>query len=75
MDKIRIIDEPVNEELLRAELEAVLGGWTCESYDANKNTCAEHNPDRDSTCNSGKNYCKGYVYAGGSCGSWTSAYS
>ena len=33
MDKIRIIDEPVSEEMLRAELEAVLGGWTCGTYE------------------------------------------
>ena len=73
MDKIRIIDEPLSEEMLRAELEAVLGGWTCQSYDTNYNSCAVHNPDRAATCNDGKNYCKGYVYANGSCGSWTSA--
>jgi 23S rRNA C2498 (ribose-2'-O)-methylase RlmM len=73
MDKIRIIDEPLSEEMLRAELEAVLGGWTCQSYDANYNSCAVHNPDDDATCNGSKNYCKGYVYANGSCNSWTSA--
>ncbi len=73
MDKIRIIDEPVSEEMLRAELEAVLGGWTCDSYNSNNNTCAVHNPDSDSTCNGTKNYCNKYVYANGSCQSWTSS--
>lgn len=73
MDKIRIIDEPVSEEMLRAELEAVLGGWTCDSYNANENSCAVHNPDKSSTCNGDNNYCKKYVYSNGSCGSWTSA--
>lgn len=74
MDKIRIIDEPVNEEMPRAELEAVLGGWTCESYNASNNSCAVHSPDVNATCNGGKNYCKGYLYGNGaSCGSWTSS--
>lgn len=74
MDKIRIIDEPVSEEMLRSELEAVLGGWTCQCYNANDNSCEVHNPDNTDKCNNGKNYCKGYSYSGGSCGSWASIY-
>lgn len=64
MDKIRIIDEPLSEEMLRAELEAVLGGWTCGTYDTTNtpNSCTSW--DDKGTCGtgSGGNYCGEYFF-------------
>lgn len=57
VSKIRLIEEPLSEELLLSELESVLGGWNCMVY-------------KDGTCNrfstgdcvslSGKNFCYEY---------------
>lgn len=33
LKKIRLIEEPKSEELLRSELEEALGGWNCGTYD------------------------------------------
>ena len=33
LGKIRLIEEPKSEDLLRNELEEALGGWNCTSYD------------------------------------------
>ncbi len=56
MDKIRIIDKPVSEEMLRAELEAVLGGWTCGSYSSSTGSCFEW-ADKATCGNNQSNYC------------------
>ena len=35
LEKIRLIEEPKSEDLLRNELEEALGGWNCGTYDVN----------------------------------------
>ncbi len=61
LEKIRLIEEPKSEDLLRNELEEALGGWNCGTYDVNSGHCS---PYDDGFCASGgtaTNYCSDYV--------------
>lgn len=63
LKKIRLIEEPKSEELLRSELEEALGGWNCGTFDDGwfGNTCKSYN-DGSCSAGSGTNYCGTYSY-------------
>lgn len=62
VSKIRLIEEPLSEELLLSELESALGGWNCGTYNENSDTCIEHTDSN--TClkdSEATNYCGNYT--------------
>ncbi len=63
LKKIRLIEEPKSEELLRSELEEALGGWNCGTYDDGwfSDSCTKYN---NAACTDGSgaiNYCGIYT--------------
>lgn len=61
LKKIRLIEEPKSEELLRSELEEALGGWNCGTYDDGWfGGCSEFDNGICSSGNHATNYCRSY---------------
>ena len=61
LKKIRLIEEPKSEELLRSELEEALGGWNCGTYSKGwwSDSCTAYSSGACSS-DSGDNYCGVY---------------
>ena len=64
LKKIRLIEEPKSEELLRSELEEVLGGWNCGTYVDGWFTdeCTSYNNASCSNGSGATNYCISYSF-------------
>ncbi len=64
LKKIRVIEEPKSEELLRSELEEALGGWNCGTYDDGlfSDTCTNYSDNTCSAGNGATNYCVLYTF-------------
>ena len=63
LGKIRLIEEPKSEDLLRNELEEALGGWNCTSYDDGwwSDHCKKYNSGTCSDGSGADNYCQDFT--------------
>lgn len=63
LKKIRLIEEPKSEELLRNELEEALGGWNCGSYyiGNDEKYCTAYDDGACTSANPSFNYCAKYT--------------
>lgn len=62
LQKIQLIEEPANEELIQQELEEILGGWNCGTYSNGwfRDKCTQWNSGSCDVPTNGKNYCVVY---------------
>lgn len=64
LKKIRLIEEPKSEELLRSELEEALGGWNCGSYyvTGGSGSCNNYDSGVCSNNSTAGNYCMAFTF-------------
>ena len=60
LKKIRLIEEPKSEELLRKELEETLGGYDCVSY--SYTACTDYDSGKCTSGTGAENYCHPYYF-------------
>lgn len=63
LTKIRLIEEPRSEEVIQQELEEVLGGWNCGSYNDGWffDRCNQWNQGTCNTDRSSHDFCGTYT--------------